>query len=83
MKSLDLSPELLDELLPPTPFAERANGKSSIVLGGEAGGAGSSEEKEIGRRNAEHGWSMASVAWSRQVAQHVGLKMALPHEPSP
>ncbi|CAM9873098.1 unnamed protein product [Pylaiella littoralis] len=61
VKSLDLTPELLDKLLSPRPFTENANGNSR---GTEAArGEGAKDDKD--GEDTEHGWSAASVHWSR------------------
>lgn len=59
VKSLDLTRELLDTLIPPPPFTENANGKAP------SGVNGTGKEKEDERDGQEHGWSTASVHWSR------------------
>ena len=59
VKSLDLTRDLLDTLVPPPPFTENANGKSP------SDGNGIRKEKKNERDGQEHGWSIASFHWSR------------------
>lgn len=59
VKSLDLTPDLLDTLNPPPPFTESANGNSLIE--------DSDAAKDKHREPQEHGWSTASLQWSRRV----------------
>lgn len=58
VKSLDLTRDLLDTLIPPPPFTENANGKPPS----DGNGTG---KKDNERDSQEHGWSTASVHWSR------------------
>lgn len=64
VKSLELTSGLLDKVLTPAPVTDSAKG----VLGGGIG-ARKNEAKEDEREDADHGWSTASVGWSRQVSQ--------------
>lgn len=58
VKSLDLTRDLLDTLIPPPPFTESANGKWTSDGNG-------TEKKKNERDGQEHGWSTACVQWSR------------------
>lgn len=59
VKSLDLTRDLLDTLIPPPPFTESANGNWT------SDGNGTEKEKKNEKDGQEHGWSTASVQWSR------------------
>lgn len=67
VKSLDLTPQLLDKLLPPSPFTENANGNSLDTEEATGRGGGGEAKDSKGGEDAEHGWSAASVHWSRRV----------------
>lgn len=59
VKSIGLTAELLDALIPLPPFTENANGNALVE--------GSDAAKDKDREFQEHGWSTASLQWSRRV----------------